>query len=239
MTGELDPMVGRELLDDLGFLLVPGRPTASGTAYLFTALRPRPTLRHFDPERIEYWVSVDGHGLPATLEWSMPVVPPRPYSWGLIRVIDRLGVSNEFVSFGGQLDAARFDDVLVAVFSSDAPIEARGGHSQEWEPGSSSVTAFLARLRAAADPRHELGQRLAQTSPTAIYAAYVAISLDRYLASERSLGPSTEIANELRREEHRLRSQSAGDWVEGIALAEAIALAEGSKSGPLTSTIAR
>jgi hypothetical protein len=173
MTGELDPVVGRELLDDLGFLLVPGRPTASGTAYLFTALRPRPTLRHFDPERIEYWVSVDGHGLPATLEWSMPVVPPRPYSWGLIRVIDRLGVSNEFVSFGGQLDAARFDDVLVAVFSSDAPIEARGGHSQEWEPGSSSVTAPAggcgpaprARTTAGADVAHGHLRRLRGNQP--------------------------------------------------------------------------
>ena len=34
-----------------------------------------------------------------------------------------------------------------------APIVASGGHSQEWEPGSRDLSAFLARLRAAADPR--------------------------------------------------------------------------------------
>jgi hypothetical protein len=223
MTAELDPAVGRQLLDDLGFLLVPGPPEARGTAYLFAALRPHPTLRHFDPERVDYWTTGEGHGVAASLDWSTRVAASSAFSWGEIRIIDRLDVSNEFVAFGGQLKVATITGVKVAVFSSVAPIVARGGHSQEWEPGSRDLAAFVARLRAAADPRQDLERRLAALSPAAIYAAYVATERAHAAASARSLGWAPEARNLLRREEARLRAESPDDWTAGSRLATELA----------------
>jgi hypothetical protein len=44
------------LVSDLGFLAGPDIPDRPGPAYLLVALRDHPTLRHYDPERIDYWV---------------------------------------------------------------------------------------------------------------------------------------------------------------------------------------
>jgi len=220
MAMGLGPQVGRELLDDLGFLHVPGPPLSAGPAYLFVALRRTPTLRHFDPERIDYWVTTGGHGTPASIEWSTREAAVSDHSWGPIRVIDRLGATNDFASVGGQLLVARMAEVKIAVFSSNAPIVASGGHSQEWEPGSRDLSAFLARLRAAADPRAALEQDIAGLSPVARYAAFVADSLDRMRRSEESFGWARESRPVLERERNRLQTDAASDWAAGAALAD-------------------
>jgi hypothetical protein len=219
----LGPDVGRELLDDLGFLHVPGPPLTPGPAYLFICLRRTPTLRHFDPERIDYWVTPQTQGLAAEIDMSTREPAVSDYAWGPIRIVDRVNASNEFASFGGQLLVARLAELKVAVFSSEAPIAACGGHSQEWEPGSREVSAFLARLRAAADPRRPLEAAISRLSPVARYAAFVSDSLDRLRRSEETFGWASETRPILERERHRLQTDAADEWVAGSDLARQLA----------------
>jgi hypothetical protein len=214
----LGPEVGRELLDELGFLLVPGPPLAVGRSYLFVAIRPQPTLRHFDPDRIDYWVTPAGHGVAASLEWATREPLTGEHAWGSIRVVDRLNVANEFATFGGELLVARLAEAKICVFSSDAPIVACGGHSQEWAPGAREMYGFLARLRAAADPRGPLEPFIASLSPVARYAAFVADSLQRARRSEEQVGWTSESRVVLERERGRLQAEAAGEWAAGVEL---------------------
>jgi hypothetical protein len=95
------------------------------------------------------------------------------YSWGLIRLVDRLGVSNEYLTFGGHLDAALIDDVVVAAFASQVPLLRRGGHSQGWDAGADAIGAFFARLMVAVDFQPGFEQAFATASPLTPYAAFV------------------------------------------------------------------
>jgi hypothetical protein len=216
---ELTPQIGSQLLDQLGFLHVPGPPLSASRAYLFVALRRRPTLDHFDPERIDYWQTLDGRGAAASLEWSSRAAADAEFAWGSLRIVDRLNVANDYVCFGGHLAVARSPQLLVAVFSSSAPILAGGGHSQGWDPTAEEVAGYLARLRAAAGASRELERRLAMMSPPARYAGFIADALARFEAAGRvvSWRPLTQTL--LRHEARRLRNQSPADWSTGEALA--------------------
>lgn len=214
----LDLGAARRLISELGFLLVPGEPFARGSAYLIVGIRPRPTLHHFDPQFVEHWTTVGGRGQPAALDWTTRTRAGE-FSWGPIRVIDRLGVANEFVAFGGAFAAGRLDGVKVSIFASAAPILARGGHSQGWDAGAHEIAYFLARLRAAADPRGALEARLAGLAPSARYAAFVWQALALGDAAERRAGWSRADQRVLLRERHRLMRDAAADWQAGQALA--------------------
>jgi len=224
VRARLGPDEGRELLHELGFLHVPGAFGSAGASYLFVALRPRPTLQHFDPERVDYWASAAGHGQPAEIAWSGREAAVSDYSWGMIRVVDRVNAANPFASFGGNLLVARLPDVKICVLRSDAPILACGGHSQRWQPGAREAAAFIARLRAAADPRASLEAELCDLSPVARYAAFVHDSLERI---KRSMQNSDEWPAEqrvvLERERSRLRADHAPDWAAGVDLAVRLA----------------
>ncbi len=214
----IDATAARSLLDEIGFLLVPGPPVTRGHAYLLVAVRAKPTLDHFDPERIDLWQTEDGHGQSASIEWATREPDFGDFSWGEVRVVDRLNVDNEFASFGGRLEVARLDGVKVCVFSSEAPIVARGGHSQSWGFGAQEIVAYLARLRAASDPRSTLEMQIAKLSPTARYASFVS---DRLASSNRSerIGWSRADRQILLREARRLRDESPGEWKAGVDMA--------------------
>ena len=126
-------------------------PDGPGPAFLLVALRPAPTLQHYDPEAIDYWVTDDGRGSRRTLTHDTAMPRSEEFSWGLIRLVDRLGVSNEYLTFGGHLDAALIDEVVVAAFASPAPLLRRGGHSQGWDDGADTIGAFFARMMVAVD----------------------------------------------------------------------------------------
>jgi hypothetical protein len=217
MSATLTPLTGAELLSQLGFLHVPGVPVVSGRAYLFVALRPRPTLRHFDPEVVRYWTCRTGRGVREDLDWATPIPLVTRFSWGLISIADRLGVTNDFVAFGGELEVDRQTETKVIVFSSEAPILARGGHSQDWDPWSDEVAAFLARLRAAAGDR-QLEEQLDSLTPVARYAAFVGAGLARYRASTAlsRWHPATHAL--LERERRRLQAEAPDDWASGTTL---------------------
>ncbi len=146
-----EPVSAAPLLSDLGFVASPDLPDRPGPAYLLVALRASPTLRHYDPEAVEYWVSDGGKGSRRTVTRSTRVPLESEFSWGLIRIVDRLHVTNEYLTFGGHLSVDSVDDVTVAVFASPAPMLRRGGHSQDWDEGAETLGAFFSRVLLAVD----------------------------------------------------------------------------------------
>jgi hypothetical protein len=215
----LDPLVGADLLADLGFLHVPGLPLAGPPAYLFVALRPQPTLRHYDPERIDYWCSAEGRGIHLSLDRTADQLGDSEFAWGKIDVVDRKGIANYYVSFGGLLRTRRAGDVLLAVFSSPAPIAACGGHSQEWDPLAGEMAAFVARLRAAAGASAAFEQRLATLTPSALYAGFVCDELARHVNGRGEVVGEGRPMDLLRGERQRLVDERATEWAAGQALA--------------------
>jgi hypothetical protein len=208
----LDPMVGPRLLSRLGFLQVPGRPQADGQAYLFVALRQRPTLDHFDPEHVDFWLNVGGHGTRISLDRSMSVRGDVRFAWGVVSVVDRKSIANEFVTFGGELSVRRVEDIVIVVFRSPAPIAASGGHSQGWDLGAEEMAAFMGRLRAAAGTSRELDFRLASLSPLAVYALFVIDSLGRHHSRHGLLVGDERIVRMLDAEQDWLRANDPGAW---------------------------
>lgn len=207
-----------ERLADLGFVAGPDLPDRPGPAFLLVALRDAPTLRHYDPERIEYWVSEHGRGVRQELTRDTPMPIDGPFSWGMIRLSDRFGVSNEYLAFGGRLSAAAVDGATIAVFTSPAPMLRRGGHSQIWDEGTEQLGAFFARLIAAVDTFPGLETRLATADPLVRYALFLADVVERYRASAelRALDPTVWVV--LRAEEQLLRREHPDEWREGTAI---------------------
>ena len=105
-----------ERMADLGFLAGPDLPDRPGPAYLLVALRDHPTLRHYDPERVEFWVTEKGRGVRRSLTRTTPTPLDLDFSWGMIRLVDRLSVTNEYLTFGGHLSVAPVEDATIAVF---------------------------------------------------------------------------------------------------------------------------
>ena len=160
-------------VDHWGFLAYPDLPDGPGPAFLLVALRPAPTLKHYDPEAVDYWVTDDGRGSRRTLTHGTPMPRSEDFSWGPIRLVDRLGVSNEYLTFGGHLDAALIDDVVVAAFASPAPLLRRGGHSQGWDDGADVIGGFFARMMVAVDFKPGFERTFAEAEPLTRYAAFV------------------------------------------------------------------
>jgi hypothetical protein len=160
-------------LQKLGFLDEQGdRPGAAGGARLILALREQPQLTHFDPDWVGYWHVVDGRGRVQRLDRTTPLPLDVRFSWGPIRIIDRLAVANAFLSFGGQLVAEPLDaGTTIAIFTSPAPIARWTGHSQAPDPLAERIGAFLARLMVPVDFVPGFESRLAAARPLAIYAA--------------------------------------------------------------------
>src|ERR671925_423881 len=117
----LDPASAALRLADWGFLATPDLPDRPGPASLLVAIRPRPTLRHYDPEVVQLWVPEDGHGARRLIDQTTAMPLALEFTWGPIRIEDRLHVVNDYLSFGGRLTADRIDDATILVFVSPAP----------------------------------------------------------------------------------------------------------------------
>ena len=152
IAGAWAPAAGR-LMADLGFSLIRSdRPEAPGGAHLLVALRATPTLRHFDPEAVSYWAPVAGRGRIAVVDRRTELPFEGPVSWGTIRVVDRLGEDNRFLTFGGTMRAIAADpDETLAMHASPAPLVRWSGHSQGLDPLAGEIGAFFARLMVRVD----------------------------------------------------------------------------------------
>jgi len=221
-------------VEHLGFLDVNGTsPQAPGGANLVVALRERPTLVHFDPERVEHWVVSGDRGRPAEITRATALPVERPFSWGTIRVVDRLEVFNSFLTFGGIVRAvARDPSTTLVVLASHAPILRSTGHSQAVDLSTGEVGAFFARMMIPIDFTPGAEARLAAAPPLAIYGAFHASMEARLAASEELQASRPDFTAWCRRERGRLATTFGPDWEAGRALAAELGL--GGPSGAPT-----
>jgi hypothetical protein len=203
------------LLSRLGFALVHGdRADVPGGTHLLVALRLPPTLQHFDPERVEYWVSTAGRGRRAQIDRGTPLPFEGRFAWGTIDVKDRLEVSNTFLTFGGLISAQALDSASTIVqLASPAPILRWSGHSQDVDPFAAEVAAFFARVRPAINFTPGVEATLADLPPLALYAAVVADLRWRY-ARSAALQEARPAINQLVVREMRWLESSAPDACE-------------------------
>jgi hypothetical protein len=202
------------LLAGLGFQLVePDRTNGDETSHLLVALRPEPTLKHFDPESIDYWITEGARGRAARLdrETRLPLVGG--FSWGRITLTDRLGVRNEFLSFGGALKAQMNPDGTVLVdFGSQAPILRWSGHSQGTDPLAAEVGAFVGRLKVPIDFVPGAEALLAKAAPEALYCVFIQSVRER-LARARALRDANRwLADWSSRESQHVEAAAAESW---------------------------
>ena len=161
-------------LASLGFTLINSdRPGALGGSMLLAALRAKPTLRHFDPEVITCWVAAEGRGRPLGIDRAAPI-GDREIEWGHVHVVDRLGVENRFLTFGGRLRVADVDaELRVVEHASPGPIVRWGGHSQGSDPLAAEIGAFFGRLIIPVDYLPGGEARLAAEPAEHLYAAFL------------------------------------------------------------------
>ena len=134
-----------------------------------------PTERHFDTEVVSYWVTSLDRGQLRTVDGTTPLPFSRPFSWGRIRLVDRLGARNSFVSFGGTLSGESVGaGARLFIFRSPAPIF-RGlpGHSQREDRLAAEVLTFFGRMIPHLwMPAHRAAD-LVRRRPLDVYAAFL------------------------------------------------------------------
>lgn len=210
-------------MDRWGFLAHSDLPDGPGPAFLLVALRPAPTLQHYDPEAVDYWVTEEGRGSRRTLTHDMSLPRSEDFSWGMIRLVDRLGVSNEYLTFGGHLDAALIDDLVVAAFASPAPLLRRGGHSQGWDEGADAIGGFFARMMVAVDFNPGFERSFAAAEPVTRYAAFVRDAEQRRRQQRQSTSFDDALDRLVRDEAARLRACAPIAWdAAGVLLDAAV-----------------
>ena len=188
------------------------------------AFRPAPTLRHYDPEAVDYWVTEGGRGMRRTLTEKSPTPLSKDFSWGVIRLVDRLGISNEYLTFGGHLNSASVDGMVVAAFSSPAPLLRRGGHSQAWDVGADAIGAFFARMMVAVDYEPGFEARLGDACPSTRYAAFVRDTEQRRRDAHGSAAIDDDLGRLLRHEATRLQATAPEQWDDAGTLLDAASL---------------
>jgi hypothetical protein len=225
VTGPIPIPEAAVRLARLGFLLVNGsNPAAPGGAQLIATIRDHPTLEHFDPEIVQHW-SVDhgkGHIVDVTAETALPL--RRPFSWGTIRVTDRLDVYNSFLTFGGEVEGSRVDaHQVVVVFRSPAPILRWTGHSQAADLHAGEVGAFFARMMIPIDFVPGAEERIGSLAPLALYAAFLGSGATDPVIPSFVAQPWQD-PRLLASEAVRVRDGFPDAWAAGLALAEELKL---------------
>jgi hypothetical protein len=209
-------------LAEWGFLADPDLPDRPGPASLVVALRPIPTLRHYDPEVVGFWANDHGRGAMHEITRRSPMPRALDFSWGEIRIVDRLGESNEYLGFGGRCDAGLVGDAVIVSFTSPAPLLRRGGHSQGWDEGADAVGAFFGRLLVTVDYVPGFEAELAAASPLARYAAFLRDASARYRRVRLLTGVESPFAALVRAEVPRLTDDHPVEWRDGGRILERV-----------------
>ena len=205
------------LMADLGFVAFRTPPGAVVTdSCLMAMIRDAPTRRHFDPETVRCWITRDGHGQTEQLDRDSSTPISHPFSWGRIRLVDRLGARNSFVTFGGWLTGERVGaDALLVIFRSQAPILRLPGHSQQSDRLSDDALSFFGRLipRLWSNPAHEVV--VGSVAPEDLYGAFLVHEAGRLHRSHSLREAIPDDAHALLRERelaerHRPETLAAG-----------------------------
>ncbi|HLX34824.1 MAG TPA: hypothetical protein VKR30_06215 [Candidatus Limnocylindrales bacterium] len=202
-----------EVVANLGFSLVDGdRPGPSGS-HLVIGLRREPTERHFDPEEIRFYSpnATRGGGLVALDRGSAVRTAFRQVLWGHVHLVDRYGIENRFLTFGGRLRATRAgDDLVVADLWSPGPIVRWGGHSQGTDWLTGEIGAFFGRLIVPIDYLPGAEKLVDAAPPEDVYGAFL-VDLERRLRA--AAGPASspdELRGWVAAERHRMGSAAFG-----------------------------
>jgi hypothetical protein len=161
-------------MGDLGFIAFrtpPGTPRPDSC--LMVMLHDAPTLRHFDPEVVSFWATRAARGHVETMDRSARVPFTEPFSWGRIRIVDRIGARNSYVAFGGTLSGERIADATLLIFRSPAPILRLAGHSQREDRLGQEVLTFFGRLVPRLWTSVDTEREVSAASPEALYAAFL------------------------------------------------------------------
>jgi hypothetical protein len=214
------------LLANLGFSLIHSdAPAAPGGAQLLVAFRASPSLRHFDPELLSYWAARGGRGQEASFDRKKPVPVELEVEWGRVRVVDRLGVDNRFLTFGGTLRAvALTPDLTVAALASPGPIARWSGHSQGLDPLAAEIGAFFGRLMVQVDFTAGAERRLAETPPIQLYAAFIGDAHARLAAAGSLRDSDPRFSTRIASEAARLQAHEPEAWAGGAALSRELGL---------------
>jgi hypothetical protein len=202
------------VLDNLGFELVePDRTGTDDTAHLLVALRAQATQHHFDPEEINYWVSESGRGKAASMDRETRFPVASEFAWGRITLTDRLGVKNEFLSFGGAVRAQIASDSVAYIdFSSHAPILRWSGHSQGSDPLAAEVGAFFGRVKVPIDFVPGAEALVARAAPSTLYCSFIQHVRERMAAAPTLRETNRWLADWVSHEGHRMEADSIEHW---------------------------
>ncbi len=216
------------ILANLGFELVqPDRLSGKDVSHLLIELRPAPTQRHFHPEVIDWWACEAGRGKAARLDRESRYPISIEYAWGLITLTDRLGVANQFLSFGGALRAALTPEANVVVdFSSEAPILRGSGHSQSGDPLAAEVGAFFARLKVPIDFVPGAEQLIGKAAPRTLYCAFIQHVRERVGQARRLRDANRWLVDWSSREGQRMEAAAADHWKAALELRRQLASIE-------------
>jgi hypothetical protein len=216
------------VLTNLGFELVePDKTQGEETSHFLVALRPQPTQSHFDPDKVDYWTSdgLRGHSAQLDRETKLPLTAD--YAWGRITATDRLGVKNEFLSFGGALRAQMTPEaVVLADFSSHAPILRWSGHSQASDPLAAEVGAFFARIKVPIDFAPGAEALVAKAAPRTFYCAFVQSVRERLTQAHGLRDANRWLAEWSSRESQRLEPAASDHWQAAVELRRQLAAIE-------------
>lgn len=217
------------LLADLGFTLIRSdRPGIGDGSHLLVALRPAPTLRHFDPEAVTLWVAAAGRGRARVVERSNIAHAPDSVLWGHVHVVDRLEVENRFLTFGGELRTAPIGDGTVLVdLRSPGPIVRWGGHSQGEDPLAGEIGAFFGRLIIPIDYEPDAEARVSAATPLTLYGSFLVDAIARSARARQRTEGSDPLAAWIEAEAGRIHRTAPEAWEAGGALLEAIGLPAG------------
>jgi hypothetical protein len=168
------------LMTDLGFIVF-RTPHDSSTpdSCLMVMIQESPTSRHFDPEVVSFWVTGEGRGRIREADRTTRAFES-PFSWGRIRVVDRLGARNSFVSFGGIVSGERVGTgALLLIFRTPAVIFRLQGHSQREDRLAEEVMSFFGRLLPILWRSPDTERTVAATPPLVLYGAFLLHTIER------------------------------------------------------------
>jgi hypothetical protein len=235
VSGEPWIRAAAETVASLGFtLLNSDQPAATGGPRLVVALRAAPTLRHFDPEVVTCWVAAAGRGRPLSIDRKFES-GERVIAWGHVHVIDRLGIENRFLTFGGQVRVGDVDaDLRIVEHASPGPIVRWGGHSQGSDLLAAEIGAFFGRLIVPVDYLPGGEARIAAEPAGHLYAAFLHDvdarrrgSSERHAARGFESDPDDPLLPWVRHEMTRIRAGHPDWWAAGETLLDDLGLGPG------------
>jgi hypothetical protein len=165
---------------ELGFIVFRTPPdTPTPDSCLMVMIHESPTTRHFDPEVASFWVTGEGRGRIREADYTTRPFET-PFSWGRIRLVDRVGARNSFVSFGGTVSGERVGTgVVLLIFRTPAVIFRLQGHSQREDRLAEEVMSFFGRLVPILWRSPETESTVAATPPLMLYGAFLLHTMAR------------------------------------------------------------